>query len=100
MCIIWVIQLIVGYFVYRDAKERDVNPVLWFVLVIIPMIGWLFLVIYLIIRETGPPGLEVEKKSARAILDERFAQGRSPQMNTNASESNLDNFELKILQHL
>ena len=52
MCLVWVIQLIVGYFVYRDAKERGVNPVLWFVLVIFPMIGWLFLVIYVIIQES------------------------------------------------
>ena len=36
MGIIWVIQLIVGYFVYRDAKEREMNPVLWFILVILP----------------------------------------------------------------
>ena len=75
MCIIWVIQLIVGYLVYRDAKERGTNPVLWFVLVILPMIGWLVLIIYIIIRETGRPGPEAEKKSARMILDERYAKG-------------------------
>jgi putative membrane protein len=75
MCIVWVIQLIVGYFVYRDAKERGVNPVLWFVLVIIPMIGWLFLVIYVIIRESGRQGPEAGRNSARAILDERYARG-------------------------
>jgi len=75
MSIVWVLQLIVGYFVYRDARERGANPVLWFVLVIIPMIGWLFLVLYVIIRETTRPTPMGEKASARAILDERFAKG-------------------------
>jgi putative membrane protein len=51
------------------------NPLLWAILVIIPMLGWLFLVIYIIIRETSRPGFEGERRSARAILDERFAQG-------------------------
>jgi putative membrane protein len=74
MFMIWVIQLIVGYFVYRDAGERQMSPVLWFILVIIPAIGWLFLVIYLIIRETGHPPAP-EKGSAEKILDERFARG-------------------------
>lgn len=75
MGILWIIQLVIAYFVYLDAKQRDKNPVLWAILVIIPMLGWLFLVIYIIIRETGRPGLEGERRSARAILDERFARG-------------------------
>ena len=29
------------------------SPVLWFILVIVPMIGWIFLILYLIIRESG-----------------------------------------------
>ena len=75
MCFIWIIQVIVGYFVYKDAKERGSNPVLWFILIILPMIGWLFLIIYIIVRETGHHGPEAEKKSARTILDERYARG-------------------------
>ena len=39
------------------------------------MVGWLFLVIYVIIRETSQPAPAVVKSSARAILDERFAKG-------------------------
>lgn len=71
---IWIIQVIVGYFVYRDAKQQDMNPVLWFILVILPMIGWFFLIVYVIIRETRPrePG---DKESSEKILDERFAKG-------------------------
>jgi putative membrane protein len=75
MGISWILQLVVAYFVYQDAKHRDKNPLLWALLVIIPMLGWLFLVIYIIIRETSRPGFEGERRSARAILDERFAQG-------------------------
>jgi hypothetical protein len=46
MGIIWIIQLIIGYLMYRDAKSRMINALLRFMLVILPMIGWLFLVIY------------------------------------------------------
>ncbi|HMA05783.1 MAG TPA: SHOCT domain-containing protein [Methanomicrobiales archaeon] len=75
MGIVWVLQLVVGYFVFRDARERGMSPVLWFILVVLPMIGWLFLVIYVVIRETGRPASSGEKSSAGGILDERFAKG-------------------------
>ncbi len=74
MGIFWVVQLIIGYFVYRDARNRQMNAILWLILVILPMIGWLFLVIYVLIREAEHP----EKPSGTAalqILDERYARG-------------------------
>jgi len=37
------------------------------------MLGWLFLVIYVIVRETGRQG--DGGKSASVILDERYAMG-------------------------
>jgi len=70
--VFWVIQVVLGYFVYRDAKEREMNPALWFILVIIPMLGWLFLVMYIIVRESGRGG---DGRSAAVILDERYAMG-------------------------
>jgi len=73
MAIFWFIQVVIGYLVYRDAKGREMNPALWFILVIIPMLGWLFLVIYVIVRETGRQG--DGGKSASVILDERYAMG-------------------------
>ncbi len=73
MSIGWIIQLIVGYLVYRDALERRTSPVLWFILVIVPMIGWIFLILYLIIRESGQQPLS--ERSASGILDMRFARG-------------------------
>ena len=75
MFIVWIVQLVVGYLVYQDAKGRQMNPVLWFILVILPMIGWLFLLIYVIIRETQSPAALPAGKSALQILAERYAKG-------------------------
>ena len=75
MFVALIIQLIIGYFVYRDAKGRQMNALLWFILVIIPIIGFLFLVIYVIIRETQHPDTLPAGKSALQILDERYAKG-------------------------
>lgn len=72
--VLWIFQVIIGYFVYRDAKERKMNAILWLILVILPLIGYLFMVIYLVIRETEHP-LPKESGDARKILDERYAKG-------------------------
>jgi hypothetical protein len=44
-----------GY-VYRDAKRRDMNPILWTIVVLIlsPSFGVLSLIIYLLVREPLP----------------------------------------------
>jgi hypothetical protein len=49
------IFLMLGY-VYRDAKRRDMNPVLWTLLVTIlaPAYGFIGFVIYLLVREPLP----------------------------------------------
>ncbi len=72
--VLWIFQVIIGYFVYRDAKERKMNAILWLILVILPLIGYLFMVIYLVIRETEHP-LPKAGGDARKILDERYAKG-------------------------
>jgi putative membrane protein len=76
MWLLWFIVFgIIGYFVYLDANKRGMNGALWWILVIIPMLGILFLIIYLIIRETsGKSALSVEK-SAMDIVRERYAKG-------------------------
>ncbi|MGM0510989.1 MAG: SHOCT domain-containing protein, partial [Thermoplasmatota archaeon] len=56
-----------------DAEKRGMNGLLWFILVILPMVGLLFLVLYLVIRESSTG--RYENKSARKILDERYARG-------------------------
>jgi putative membrane protein len=72
--IIWIIQLIIGYLVYRDAKSRKINALLRFILVILPMIGWLFLVIYVILRQNEHPEITTGR-SALQILDKRYTKG-------------------------
>ncbi len=73
MMIIWLIQLVIAYFVYKDAKEQNMSAPLWFILVILPMAGFLLAVLYVIIREVRMP---VETKNIPVdILRERFARG-------------------------
>ncbi len=76
MMLIWfIVFLVIGYFVYRDASKRGMNGFLWWVLIIIPMIGIVALVIYIVIRETGGQKIVSDTKSAMDILKERYARG-------------------------
>ncbi|WP_321507439.1 hypothetical protein [uncultured Methanoregula sp.] len=50
---IWVIQLLVAWLIFRDAKEQKMLAPVWVILAIIPMFGLLTDVLYLIIREIG-----------------------------------------------
>jgi len=74
----WFILVAIAFLVYRDAERRGMNGPLWFVLVILPWIGLLFLVIYLITRE-DKNHYEMSPKSAGSILDERYARGEITQ---------------------
>ena len=76
MLIIWIVQLVIAYFVYKDAKEQKMSAPLWFIFVILPMIGFPLAVLYGIIREVRIP---VEPKNTPLdILKERFAKGEIP----------------------
>jgi putative membrane protein len=76
MMLIWlVLFLVIAYLVYQDANSRGMNGLLWGILVIIPMVGLLFLIIYVIVRETGAQKPVVEGKTAMDILKERYAKG-------------------------
>jgi putative membrane protein len=72
--IVWVVQIIIAILVYKGAQKRNKNGLLWCILVILPWIGILFLIAYLIIR-----GEETEKKEiydeGQKVLDERYAKG-------------------------
>jgi putative membrane protein len=73
MIVVWLVQLVIGYFVYRDAKEQKMSAPLWFILVIIPMAGYLLAVLYVIIREVRKP---IEQgKTPLDLLKERYAKG-------------------------
>lgn len=71
---VWLVFVVIAFLVYDDAEKRGMNGLLWFVLVILPWIGLLFLIIYLIIREEKTKQLP-PLKSAKDILDERYARG-------------------------
>jgi len=76
MMLIWLVfSLIIAYLVYRDANDKGMNGLLWGVLVLIPMAGIVFLIIYIIIRETGFQKTLPGEKSAMDILKERYAKG-------------------------
>jgi len=67
----WIIFVAIGFLVYQDANKRGMNGLLWFILVILPMIGIVFLLLYIVIRESKT---EVEKTPLE-ILKERYAKG-------------------------
>lgn len=75
--IIWIaVALVIGILVYRDAEKRGMNGLLWLILVLLPMVGLVFLVIYLVIREERGRSMKSDSgKSAEKLLDERYARG-------------------------
>jgi putative membrane protein len=71
---LWLLLVIIAYLVYKDATERGMNGLLWFVLIIVPWIGFLSLIAYLIIR-TEKTENKYDKRSSDQILDDRYALG-------------------------
>jgi putative membrane protein len=71
---LWLVLVVIAFLVYKDAQDRGMNGILWFILVVLPWVGILFLIIYLIVRESKGTSA-VPQKSANAILDERYARG-------------------------
>ena len=75
---IWIVFIVIAFLVYKDAEQRNMNGLLWFILVIIPWIGILFLIVYLIIRSEEAE-IEEAIENAQKILDERYAKGEITQ---------------------
>jgi putative membrane protein len=73
MLVLWLVQLVIAYFIFKDAKDQKMSAPLWFILVIIPFFGYFIAVLYVIIREVRKP-LEQEKTPVD-ILKERYARG-------------------------
>ena len=71
--VIWIVQLVIGYFVYKDAEKQKMSAPLWFILVAIPFFGYFLAVLYVIIREVRKP--VTSEKDPLDILRERFARG-------------------------
>jgi len=77
MILIWLISVAIAYLVYKDAEKRGMNGLLWGLPIVIPWIGILFLILYLILRDSGHriAGGAIVKTSPEEILDERYAKG-------------------------
>ncbi|MDO8873412.1 MAG: SHOCT domain-containing protein [Methanoregula sp.] len=76
MMLFWLVVFIaIAFLVYKDANSRGMNGLLWFILVILPMIGILFLIMYLIIRESSGQRAVEGQKTPMDILKERYAKG-------------------------
>jgi hypothetical protein len=54
MIVLWAVQLLIAYLIYRDAKEQKMLTSVWVILAILPVFGYLVDVLYLIIRELRP----------------------------------------------
>lgn len=75
----WLVSIAIAYLVYKDAEKRNMNGLLWGLPVLIPWVGVLFLILYLILRDSGQRRAEDSGSSARTaaeqVLDERYAKG-------------------------
>jgi putative membrane protein len=75
----WVVSLAIAYLVYKDAEKRDMNGLLWVLPILIPWIGIVFLILYLILRDSGRKIIAESSVTARTtaeeVLDERYAKG-------------------------
>jgi hypothetical protein len=54
MIVIWLVQLLVAFLIYRDAKEQKMLAPVWAILGILPMCGYFADLVYLILRELRP----------------------------------------------
>jgi putative membrane protein len=71
---LWLIFIVIAFLVYKDAEKRGMNGLLWLILVILPWVGILFLILYLILRNDKSPQISASK-NALQILDERYVKG-------------------------
>ena len=71
--LIWLVFLVLAFLVYKDADKRGLNGLLWGLPMLIPWLGAIFLILYLILRDGGQ--LAARKTRTSDILDERYAKG-------------------------
>lgn len=77
---VWIVLSAIAYIVYKDAEKRGLNGLLWGLPILIPWIGVVFLILYLLILEDEryvPSKTSAEaktEKTPRDILDERYAK--------------------------
>lgn len=73
--LIWLLFVVVGILVYQDAEKHDMNGALWFILVIIPWIGFIALILYLVIREERVSKARRAMEDPKIVLKNRYARG-------------------------
>jgi putative membrane protein len=79
----WLVSIAIAYLIYKDAEKRNMNGLLWGLPVLIPWVGILFLILYLILRDGGHnmalKSSAPTKATPEQILDERYAKGELTQ---------------------
>jgi putative membrane protein len=70
-----LVFLVIGVLVYRDANHWGMNGLIWFTPVILPMVGFIFLVFHLILREPGGGQPVPTGDTAMDVLRYRYARG-------------------------
>ena len=77
MVLVWLVSVAIAYLVYKDAEKRGMNGLLWGLPIVIPWIDVLFLILYLILRDSGHHTASIvnDKTNPEEILDERYARG-------------------------
>ena len=71
--LIWLVFLVLAFLAYKDADKRGLNGLLWGLPILIPWLGAIFLILYLILRDGGQLATRIAKTSD--VLDERYAKG-------------------------
>jgi putative membrane protein len=71
--LIGLVFLVLAFLVYKDADKRGLNGLLWGLPILIPWLGAVFLILYLILRDGGQ--LAARKTTTSDILDERYGKG-------------------------
>ena len=54
MIAVWIVQLLIAYLIFRDAKEQKMLAPVWVILAILPLFGFFVDILYLVIRELRP----------------------------------------------
>jgi hypothetical protein len=51
MVAVWIVQILIAFLIYRDAKEQKMLAPVWTILAILPMFGFFADLLYLVLRE-------------------------------------------------
>lgn len=71
----WIFFLVIAVLVYQDAEQRGrTDGLLWFILLLLPMVSVFALILYLIVRDQDT-GLLNQRSNSLTVLDQRYARG-------------------------